>query len=279
MITERKYDTFLSKDSHNNAKIMIQVKNILGQIGLSDKEARVYLALLELEYTTVQWIAKKTDLNRTTIYDIVESLKQKGLVSFYVKNKVKYFVSAPPEKVADMLEEKLEREQRIFRNLKDLLPELNAMYNSKKIKPRVQFFESSEALEEVYMKMYGEGGAEESCFEYASWANHADIYPKDMRRRMLEYRKEHNIFTRQIAVESEYTKSWVTPEYQKNRFKEIRLIRDTGFDFGANIEMYDNKIVITMFGRETGLTGFYIESRELYKMLRTAFECMWQCAK
>ena len=255
---------------------MIQAKNTLTQIGLSDKEAKVYIALLELEYTTVQWIAKKTDLNRTTIYDILESLKQKGLVSFYIKNKIKYFVAAPPEKIADILEEKIEREQRLFRNLKDMLPELNTIYNSKKIKPRVQFFESPEALEEVYIKMYGNGGAEESCFEYASWANHAEVYPKDMRQRMLEYRKKHDIFTRQIAVESEYTKPWIKPEYQTHRFKEIRLIEDTGFDFGANIEMYDNKIVITMFNRETGLTGFYIESRELYKMLRTACEFMWK---
>lgn len=271
--------SFCGRISTTIRKIMIQIKNTLTQMGLSDKEAKVYIALLELEYTTVQWIAKKTDLNRTTIYDILESLKQKGLVSFYIKNKVKYFIAAPPEKMADMLEEKLEREQRLFRNLKDLLPELNTIYNAKKIKPRVQFFESPEALEEVYVKIYGTGGGKESCFEYASWAENAAVYPTAMRERMLDYRKKYNIFTRQIAVESEYTKPWTTPEYQKKRFKEIRLIKNTGFDFGANIEMYDNKMVITMFGKETGLTGFYIESRELYKMLRTAFEFMWQCAE
>lgn len=254
---------------------MIEIENILNQIGLSEKETKVYLALLELEYTTVQWIAKKTSLNRTTIYDILETLKAKGLVSFYVKNKIKYFVPAPPEKLSDMLEEKLAREGQLLKKLNEVLPSLNTIYNSKKTKPLIQFFENKEALEEMYLKMYAEGGASEDCFEYASWSDTFDVYPKDMRDRLFEYRKKYKIFTRQIAVRSEYTENWIKGDYAKKRYKEIRLIPNKGFDFGANIEMYNNKMVITMFNRETGLTGFYIESRELYKMLRTAFEFMW----
>ncbi|MBD3360629.1 hypothetical protein GF366_02380 [Candidatus Peregrinibacteria bacterium] len=88
---------------------MATIQKILTEIGLSEKETQVYLALLQLEHTTVQWIAKKTNLNRTTIYDILESLQKKGLVRFYVKDKTRYYIAAEPERLTEILEERIFR--------------------------------------------------------------------------------------------------------------------------------------------------------------------------
>jgi len=258
---------------------MEEIELILKQYGLSDKETKVYLAALELEHTTVSWIAKKSGLNRTTTYDILKYLQEKGLVSFYVKNKVKYFTCTDPDRLKELLEEKIFREKRLLGKLEQHLPELKAIYDAKKIKPKIQFFDSPESLGEMYFKMYGKGEGKEDCLEYASWGGEQDIYPKAMREKGLEHRKKYEIFSRQIAIENKYTKPWTTPEYQKNRYKEIRLIKKPDFDFGSNIELYNNKMVITVFGKNIGLTGFYIESPELYKMIRLMFEYMWMGAE
>lgn len=262
---------------------MHKLEDILSQLGLSEKETKVYLALLQLEHSTVQWIAKKSGINRTTVYDILETLQQKGLARFYVKKGGKYFVAADPEKLVEMEEQKMQKQQSLLENLKKGLPELLSIYNSKKIKPKIQFFDSSEHLEEMYMNMYGQGKAQEDCIEYASWGEKPevlpDIFPQETRNKLLEHRKKHKIFIRQVAIKSNYTKDWIKPEYGKKRFKEVRLISKNGFDFGANLETYNNRIIIVQFNKETGLTGILIESRELCQMIRTMFEFMWQAAK
>ncbi|MBD3360628.1 hypothetical protein GF366_02375 [Candidatus Peregrinibacteria bacterium] len=166
-----------------------------------------------------------------------------------------------------------------MRILENLLPELRYLYEAKKVKPKVEFFDNPGHLEEMYLKMYGKGEADEDCLEYASWSEHYDVYPVKVREKLLKHRKKYNISIRQIAVESDYTKNWTEGAYAKNRFKKIRLIKEKGFDFGGNIETYNNRIVITMFNKETGLTGLMIESRELTKMIRTMFEYMWESPK
>jgi sugar-specific transcriptional regulator TrmB len=251
---------------------------LLTQLGLSDKEAKVYLSALELEHTTVAWISKKAGLNRTTTYDILKYLQEKGLVNFYMKNKTKYFICSDPETLKDRLEEKINHQKAMLNKLENILPDLKSIYSAKKIKPKIQFFDSPESLQEMYFKMYGKGEGIEDCLEFAAWGEEYETYPKEMREKALEHRKKYNIFIRQIAIENEYTKPWASKKYQEHRFKEIRLIKKTGFNFGANIELYNNKMVITVFGKKTGLTGFYIESLELYKMIRLMFEYMWNGA-
>lgn len=248
-------------------------------LGLSEKEAIVYLSTLELENTTVSWIAKKAGINRTTAYDILESLKDKGLVSFYLRGKVKYFMAADPDKIVGMLEDKIVRQQRAKENFLKVLPELQEVYGAKRIRPKIQFFDSPESLGQMYTHIYGKGGQQDDCLEYASWAKQYPIYPPEMRERLLEHRKKHGIFIRQIAVENEYTKPWVKGDYAEKRFKSVRLIPDDGFDFGSNFETYGDKLVLTVFDEKIGLTGMLIESRELVKMWRTAFEFMWAGAK
>src|SRR5689334_22685697 len=69
----------------------------LEDIGLSEKEARVYLAALELGRTTAEKLATQAKVNRSTTYVQLESLMQKGLMSTYVEGKKTYFAPESPE--------------------------------------------------------------------------------------------------------------------------------------------------------------------------------------
>ncbi|MDP2951052.1 MAG: helix-turn-helix domain-containing protein, partial [bacterium] len=74
-------------------------KKQLTTVGLSDKQAVVYLALLELGPSTVSEVARKAGINRTTGYDILEMLVSFGLVSPLGKGKVQKYVTENPEKI------------------------------------------------------------------------------------------------------------------------------------------------------------------------------------
>ncbi|MDZ4385041.1 MAG: helix-turn-helix domain-containing protein, partial [Candidatus Moranbacteria bacterium] len=71
----------------------------LQEIGLNEKEARVYLSALELGQSTVQDIAKKALVNRATTYFVIESLMKSGLMSSFQKGKKQYFVAADPDRL------------------------------------------------------------------------------------------------------------------------------------------------------------------------------------
>ena len=78
----------------------------LEQVGLTSGESRVYLALMEIGSSTVGPIAKKSKVAYSKIYDVLERLVEKGLVSYTVKEKTKYFQAVEPARLFDYLEKK-----------------------------------------------------------------------------------------------------------------------------------------------------------------------------
>ena len=101
---------------------------VLEQIGLTTNEAKTYLALLELGQSTTGAILTRSGLNSGKIYEILENLKQKGLVSETTVDRVRRFSAAPPEQLEEFLAQKktaLAKEEEI---VKQLVPELSVLH-------------------------------------------------------------------------------------------------------------------------------------------------------
>ena len=82
---------------------MLTKEQILKEYGLSDNEIKVYLASLSLGTSKVNEISKKADLLRTTTYEVLKTLVEKGLVSYVIKSGVRYFEAAYPNKLINIL--------------------------------------------------------------------------------------------------------------------------------------------------------------------------------
>ena len=76
---------------------------ILTEIGLTKSEIKVYLAMLKLGQTTSGKIVDEAKITRSKIYDILERLKNKGLVSFITKDSTKYFSATNPNNLLNYL--------------------------------------------------------------------------------------------------------------------------------------------------------------------------------
>ncbi|HIP21630.1 MAG TPA: hypothetical protein EYG72_01610 [Candidatus Pacebacteria bacterium] len=122
---------------------MINLKKELKKLNLSDNEASLYLSLLELGEASVQRISKKSKISRTTTYDVIETLREKGLIIATKKQKRTFYYAENPSKLGNILEEKVNA----FDNL---LPELLAMSNLIDRKPKIRFFEGVEGLKNIY---------------------------------------------------------------------------------------------------------------------------------
>ncbi len=100
--------------------------------GLTGGESKVYLALLELGPSTTGPIVEKSGVARSIIYQLLERLSQKGLVSHVVKEKTKYFQAAQPDRLLEYMDERQKELEESKRKLNELLPKLTAMQGAAK---------------------------------------------------------------------------------------------------------------------------------------------------
>src|SRR6185436_13239489 len=124
----------------------MEIPEILEKVGLNQKEAMVYMALLELGTSSVEGIAKKAGTKRPTTYLILDDLQRKGLATLIPRaKKVLYMPESPDKIIAD-----LSRKQEL---IKRFMPNLLAVYNEPKNKPQVLLFEGKEAIKDLYDKI------------------------------------------------------------------------------------------------------------------------------
>jgi len=96
----------------------------LRKAGLTEGEARTYLALLKIGSSSTGPIIDETKISRSIIYQILDNLIDKGLVSYITKEKTKYFQASEPSRLKDFLDEK-EREFNKNRDeVENLIPKL-----------------------------------------------------------------------------------------------------------------------------------------------------------
>ncbi|MBI2675328.1 MAG: hypothetical protein HYX24_02635 [Candidatus Aenigmarchaeota archaeon] len=102
------------------------VVETLRKIGLTESEIKVYLTLLDLGSSATGQIIRKSGLHSSRTYECLEKLQLKGLVSFVVKANKKYFEAASPERIMDFMNERQEEIEIVKKEVKDIIPELNA---------------------------------------------------------------------------------------------------------------------------------------------------------
>jgi sugar-specific transcriptional regulator TrmB len=128
------------------------IEQILRKIGLTEYEARVYVALLELGKGTSGEILQKANLNTGKIYEILNSLKNKGFISELIESGVKKFFPADPKRIYSYLDEKKNEIKEQEDSLKDILPEILDKLNSNKESQKVEVFYGFNGLKTAHQK-------------------------------------------------------------------------------------------------------------------------------
>src|SRR3990167_237510 len=116
---------------------------LMQPLGLSEQEVAVYLAALELGEANIQEISRKSGVKRTSIYNFIDTLKARQLLSEIKKGKRKLYSAVSPHHLVDEQKSKVASVER-------LIPQLLAIQNSVRNKPRVSFYEGIEGIKEIY---------------------------------------------------------------------------------------------------------------------------------
>ncbi len=125
-------------------------EEVLEEIGLTKSEIHVYLALLELGSSSTGKIIEKSKASSSKIYEILDRLIDKGLVSFIIKAGVKHFEAAPPERIMDYMKEKEEKLTKQKDDLKKVIPELKLKQTLAKYKSEATIYKGMKGVETAF---------------------------------------------------------------------------------------------------------------------------------
>ena len=122
--------------------ITMELYNTLKHSGLTKNESKIYLALIRLGSVKAGQVSKETEFNRTTTYECLKSLGSKGLVSYVIIGKIKYFQASNPKNLEMYMQDKLD-------DIKSILPELEKQYKSTKLKENIRLFKGNKGVKSV----------------------------------------------------------------------------------------------------------------------------------
>ncbi len=245
------------------------INQFLEKLGLSDKEAKVYLTLLKLGTNAVSVIANKAELTRTTVYSVLESLDRKRLVNFYEKNKVRYYSAEDPETIRFRLNEKeaeLKEQKEMFA---EVLPELLQYTSRFENLSKVRYFEGFEGIREIYEDTLREG---KDKLAYSSIPLVQDPRFKKYIAEYLKKRTEAGMKVRAIFPDS--TDSRAYQSMDQRFLRESRLVPADKFPFRSEINIYGNKMAL-MSLQSDFLHGVIMESEAIVETERSIFELAW----
>lgn len=247
----------------------MSLENNLKIIGLDEKEAKIYLAALELGPTSIQNLTKKSGIKRSTVYEMIKNLKSLGLISETTKGKRKLIVAAEPENLKRGLKEK-------EKLLAEIMPELKSISNIGFIKPRIMFYEGGEGIREIYRDTL------KSKNKTTLWFSPIKSMLETIGEDFLNHYVEERI-KKEIWVKSVYITKERVPDYKYLRpetfEKTLRKIKFTPPDIDIENTMciYDSKVAIMSSRKE--LFGFVIESEDYANMMKVFHNLLWNISK
>lgn len=234
----------------------------LQKLGLNEKEAKVYLATLELGETNINRIATKAKISRTTTYDIIDSLKNKGLISSTIKDKKRYYSATDPHFFID----KIDQEKN---TLKTILPELLSVSNLIDRKPKIKFYEGVEGMKEIYLDTLKYPDT-----QLYAWVTDKvfGVFEDEFINFYLKKRIDSKILARVIAPNRKILKEYQSLD--KINLRQTKIDDDLDFYIGIEIDLYGGKKIGIMAFEEK--IGLLIESEKIFNALKSIFDMSWK---
>lgn len=235
--------------------------HMMKALGLTKQEAQVYVAGLESPESTIQDLANKSSVKRTSIYTFIEDLLARGFLVRKKKNKRFLYSSVEPKQLLEMERARLQELEN------GIIPQLQALHNSKKEKPAVLYFEGVDGIMEVYSDMLKERETiyELEDLEYIKKtlpSSFFDYFPAERARRNIELKA----ISRASTTTEEFTKK------DRALLRETKMVQTA--DWKTDINIYGSKVAIMSF-RTSIPYCVLIEDPYLAETLKAAWRMMW----
>ena len=250
----------------------MQIQVVLKNFGLSEKEIYVYLTLIEIGSSSVRTISNKAKVNRGTTYDILKSLINMGIVSYYKKESKQYFIAERPETLLAVLEKKQENLLEVKNDIEKNLPLFKTLFEKQGGKPSVKLYEGligiRHILEDVLKSM--DNVKEKTYYVYSSATVRKNVHlaMKDFSKKRV--RRKIKVKTISLGEGGGLVgfdeRKWM--QLPEGKGKEV--IRPT-YEL-----IYNGKVAHISLDNADNPVGIVIENQEIYQTQKLIFEYNWK---
>ena len=228
----------------------------LRKLGLSEKEARVYLTALELGYTSVQKIAQHAKISRPTTYEIIKSLKEKGLITKSKDKQKNYFIAESPDNLLGILrrqKKEIEEKEREFIRIIAALRSKFSLDNQREIKT----YKDEKGLEILLDDLLTT-----SSRKIYVLINNEKIWPEKERQIIYQAIKKRlgQIEIKELSVD----KNKSSLDYLETKTLKLSPFKET-------VIIYDKVIILS-----DKSSGILIDNKDLINLIKSFFLYIWK---
>lgn len=236
---------------------MLEIKKTLQEFGLTEKESQVYLLLLSQTLTASE-IAQKTNIHRINVYDILERLQEKGLISFSMIGKRKVYETTDPKKLLQDIDDKRQ-------NILNIMPQLLDIKKTQKEPQEVTVYKDYNGIKSI-MDEHTHSKTP-VCLFSSGWGlrtyfpDYYDIYNDRLVKNKVDIR----------IIFSKKFKDQILPKVYKVRYLPVE------YAFPSSTTVYGNKVLIVMWSESP--LAILIKGKEVADSYRHYFEMLWNHAE
>lgn len=239
------------------------LEKYLQEIGLNEKEASIYLALLKVDHASVIDIAGETKINRSTTYVVLEGLMKKGLVSETESGKKVHYQAESP----DRLETFVEGQRMIFeersKRLSDIIPQIKSVQRASGERPVVKYFEGQESAFTSNILFFNAQDKEGVGYFLFDRDLIDEVFNPNEISRVQKIRIGKN-----IKAKSLYTSTKTT--LPTNELSERIKIDGKKYPLYCDISIYEDRVQIVTMGKS--VATIFIQSKDVAETLKSLFK-------
>ena len=247
------------------------VETILTEIGLTKNEIKIYLALLKVGSTSTGAIIKETRIHASKVYDGLERLANKGLVTHVIIANIKHFKAVNPERLIDFLEDKKQNIENQKQEIKKYLPALKSFQEIGTDETEAEIFTGWKGMGTVFNEGIKEMGKGDVWYVLGAYAG--------------EDKERTNTFIQKVIMQCEKKKmKWkiIYNESARNTFKyeQESSITENKFlaqETPATINIYKDVIFIALWIKNP--IAFRVRNQKVADSFKNYFKFMWTVAK
>jgi len=241
----------------------MNIDDVLKSLGFKDKKAQVYRVCLELGQANAQEIAKLAQIERTSVYAILDSLVEDGLISVVVKKKRKVYISENPNNLMELLKGKVE----LFEKT---LPMFTSIFREASKKPQIRYYQGRDNLKEILRDSLS--SKEKIIRHFTSAQDIVEIFGKEYLEHYVENRVKNGIGVLSLRPKDKEADNWYLKADNKDVLREGRFLPEN-ISFDVVCFIYDNKVSIISSKNES--FGFIVESNEFAEFMKSIFYLIW----
>lgn len=240
----------------------------LEEIGLSEKEAKVYLAALEIGPSSAQNLAAKSGVSRPNTYIAIESLTQRGLMSSFQKGKRKLFCSENARCLEGVVQSDLSRII-LRKNLaNELIPILEDHFQQREQRV-VRLIEGLDGLRLAYTDLLHCVGKKEVINNFVSLDTVRAVTPK-----MELFSLWEELEKKEVKIRTIYTKTGNEEIFGLgNKNWKCKRLSEKQYQFNGEFTVYRDKVLLINVSQ--GWSGILIEDKDIAGMLNALFQLAW----